>query len=163
MSAATKATKQRGNNVKRRGNPDKIKGQGFHTNPERINRKGRPQKWYSNLVDTGYTRSQINDCISSMIAATPAELEKVRKNPGAKFTALEIAVSAVVLKSIKNGEIRDIEILLARVHGGPNTKVALDIGLNARSNKRIFIPHNNRDEKEIIPLNAEESKAVTKT
>ena len=25
-----------------RGNPNKIKGQGFHTNPERINKKGRP-------------------------------------------------------------------------------------------------------------------------
>jgi hypothetical protein len=26
-----------------RGNPDKIKGQGFHTNPERINKEGRPK------------------------------------------------------------------------------------------------------------------------
>jgi hypothetical protein len=39
------------------GNPKAIEGQGFHTNPERINKEGRPRKYVSLLKEQGYKLS----------------------------------------------------------------------------------------------------------
>lgn len=155
VATKTKAKQRKNSGKAKRHGLDNLKGNTFRDKPERINKKGRPLKIYSQFADQGYTRSQINDCISAMIGLPVAELKTIQKSTSPKYTALEKVVSSVLVKSFKDGAIRDVEVLLARVHGGPNTRVALDIGLNARTNKRIYIPDNGRDTKDIIQLNPE--------
>lgn len=161
MVKATKP-KQRSNSAKANQMKGLI-GNTFRDKPERINRKGRPTKIYSQMAELGYSRSQVNDTFMTMFALSLKELRLIRNSISEKYTAVEKTVASVILKAFKNGEIRDMETLMARVFGGPNTKIALDIGLTAKANKKIFIPHNGRDEKEIIELGANDQKQITST
>jgi len=85
--------KQRGNNVGK-GNAGKykyLKGQGFNTNPERINKKGRPPKLIHHIVEElkekGYqpvTETQIIDAYQMLLQLPKAgvsEIERDEKKP----------------------------------------------------------------------------------
>ena len=104
--------KQRQSNARRKnnGNPDKIKGQGFHTNPERINKKGRPRKLWKDIANdlrangvVNITESEIVDTYSALLQATDDELKKILKAPSTP------KMFKIVIKHI--GGRRDIEML----------------------------------------------------
>lgn len=102
-------------------NPKSIAGQGFHTNPERINKEGRPRKYVSLLKEQGYKLSEINDGIQVLMSMTPNELKEVEKNPNA--TALELTVAKAILKSMSNGSLYSMDTLMNRVYGKPKEQV----------------------------------------
>ena len=106
-------------------NPKAIEGQGFHTNPERINREGRPRKYVSLLKDSGYKLSEINDTIQSMMAMDLDELKQVWDNP--KATILEKTIANAMKKSLEKGSLYSLETLLTRVYGKPKEQVDMNV------------------------------------
>ena len=106
-------------------NPKAIEGQGFHTNPERINREGRPRKYVSLLKDSGYKLSEINDTIQSMMAMDLEELKQVWDNP--KATILEKTIANAMKKSLEKGSLYSLETLLTRVYGKPKEQVDMNV------------------------------------
>ena len=107
------------------GNPKAIEGQGFHTNPERINREGRPRKYVSLLKDSGYKLAEINDTIQSMMAMDLEELKQVWDNP--KATILEKTIANAMKKSLEKGSLYSLETLLTRVYGKPKEQVDMNV------------------------------------
>jgi len=105
-------------------NPKNIQGQGFHTNPERINKGGRPRKYVSALKEQGYKASEVNDAIQVLMSMTIEELKDVYNNPQA--TVLEKTVASAIRKSIEKGSLYSIETLLTRVYGKPKEQVDLN-------------------------------------
>lgn len=102
-------------------NPENIANQGFHTNPERINRKGRPRKLAVQLKAQGYNLSEINDTLMVLLSLTVDELKKVHDNPDS--TVLEKAVANAIYNSIKKGSLWNIETILTRALGRPKEMV----------------------------------------
>jgi hypothetical protein len=103
------------------GNPKAIEGQGFHTNPERINREGRPRKYVSLLKEQGYKLSEINDSIQALMSMDEEELRTVSLNDAA--TVLEKTVAKAMLKSLSNGSLFSLDTLLTRVYGKPKEQM----------------------------------------
>lgn len=106
------------------GNPKAIEGQGFHTNPERINREGRPRKYVSLLKEQGYKLAEINDTIQSMMAMDLEELKQVWDNP--KATILEKTIANAMKKSLEKGSLYSLETLLTRVYGKPKEQMDIN-------------------------------------
>ncbi len=105
-------------------NPKSIEGQGFHTNPERINRDGRPRKYVSLLKEQGYKLSEINDSIQAMMAMDLEELKQVWDNP--KATVLEKTIAHAMRKSLEKGSLYSLETLLTRVYGKPKEQMDIN-------------------------------------
>lgn len=103
------------------GNPKAIEGQGFHTNPERINREGRPRKYVSLLKEQGYKLSEINDSIQALMSMDEEELKSVSTND--KATVLEKTIAKAILKSMSNGSLYSLDTLLTRVYGKPKEQM----------------------------------------
>jgi hypothetical protein len=103
------------------GNPKAIEGQGFHTNPERINREGRPRKYVSLLKEQGYKLSEINDSIQALMSMDEEELKSVSTND--KATVLEKTIAKAILKSMGNGSLYSLDTLLTRVYGKPKEQM----------------------------------------
>ena len=91
-------------------------GKGQSGNPN-----GRPKKWVSSLSESGYKRSEVNDCILVMMAMNMEELKDAYENPNA--TALEKTVAGAIRKSITKGSLYSIETLLDRVLGKPKESI----------------------------------------
>lgn len=104
-------------------NPKSIKGQGFHTHPERINRKGRPKKYVTTLKNLGYKLSEINDTIQVMLVLDIDELKKIILEP--KSTILEKTIANAMLHSLKKGSLYSVETLLSRVYGKPKEQTQI--------------------------------------
>ena len=110
------------------GNPN-IQNQGkkFTKNDTRINKKGRPRKWITEIKDQGYALSEITDAIQVLISLDVEQLQEIRNNP--KSTVLEITISAAIIKSIQRGDLDSIETLITRVFGKPREKLEADINI----------------------------------
>lgn len=93
--------------AKKGGNPQNFKGKGFHTNPERINKKGAPKK----LPE-----------LDALLAEVLGE-EKDGK------TAAEAILSAIRLKAVK-GDVRAAEMLMDRAYGKAKQQIDLDVNKN---------------------------------
>ena len=102
-------------------NIQNIKGKGFESHPERINKNGRPRKYVSVLKDAGYRLSEINDTIQNMMAMDMDELKEVFDNP--KATILEKTIATAMVKSLKKGSLYSIDTLLNRVYGKPKEQI----------------------------------------
>jgi hypothetical protein len=129
---------------RRPGNPN-IQNQGkrFVKGDTRINRKGRPRKWISEMKDSGYTLSEITDAIQVLISLEPIKLEEIRNNP--QSTVLEITIASAVLRSIERGELDSIETLITRVYGKPKQEVDAKIEI---TNHVIKLKFGNTEESE---------------
>lgn len=103
------------------GNPKNLEGQGFHTNPERINKEGRPRKYVSLLKEQGYKLSEINDSIQALMSMDEEELKSVSTND--KATVLEKTIAKAILKSMSNGSLYSLDTLLTRVYGKPKEQM----------------------------------------
>jgi hypothetical protein len=84
-------------------------------------KNGRPRKWISELKDSGYKSSEVNDCILVMLSMTIEELADVYKNP--KATILEKTVANALKRSLEKGSLYSIETLLSRAVGKPKESV----------------------------------------
>lgn len=92
-------------------NPDSIRGQGFHTHPERINRKGRPPK------------KNLSDILKAMLE----EKIEVKMEDGTKEKKefREVLVRNLIQKASK-GDIRAIQEIFDRVEGKSKQAIELD-------------------------------------
>jgi len=106
--------------------PENIANQGFHTNPERINKNGRPRKFISTLKEQGYKLSEINDTLMALLSMDMKELKEAFENP--KATVLEKAVAGAIKKSIEKGSLYNIETIITRAMGKPKEQVDLTSG-----------------------------------
>lgn len=88
---------------------------------EVANPYGRPKKFITILKDYGYSLSQINDCILSLLILTESDL--VMMSNDANVTILESTVAGALVKSKKNGSLYSLETLLTRVYGKPKEQV----------------------------------------
>jgi hypothetical protein len=104
---------------------DNIKGQGFHTHPERINKSGRPKKYVTLLREQGYTMYEINCTIQVMLQMNLDELKDVWDNKNS--TSLEKTIAAAIKKGIEKGSLYSIETLLTRVYGKPKETAELKL------------------------------------
>ena len=118
---------------------DNLKGKGFHSNPENINKNGRPRKYVSLLKENGYKLSEINDTIQSMMSMNVDELKSVWDDDNA--TILEKTIARAMRKSLESGSLYSIETLLTRVYGKPKEQSEVDL----KSDSTIvvkFMPYN---------------------
>lgn len=92
--------------AKAKGNPENFKGKGFHTNPERINKKGRPK-----------------------LPSLQEEMAKLLSEEKNGMNALSIILKILERESLK-GNIRAIELLLKRAypeHKQEEVKTSLEL------------------------------------
>jgi hypothetical protein len=85
------------------------------------NPNGRPRKWVSQLRDSGYKLSEVNDAIQVIMQMTLDELKEVWDNKNS--TVLEKTIAGAVKKSIEKGSLYSIETLLTRVYGKPKEQM----------------------------------------
>ena len=85
------------------------------------NPNGRPRKWISELKESGYKSSEVNDCILVMLSMTLEELADVYKNP--KATILEKTVANALKRSLEKGSLYSLETLLSRAVGKPKESI----------------------------------------
>ena len=105
------------------------------------NPNGRPRKWISQLKESGYKQSEINDCILVMLSMTLDELAEVYKNP--KATIMEKTVANALKKSLEKGSLYSIDTLLNRAVGKP--KESIDHTTNGEALKEIQVTIVNAD------------------
>jgi hypothetical protein len=90
---------------------------------ETNNPNGRPRKWISNIKDTGYKVSEVNDCIQVLLSMTEDELSEVSEIHHA--TVLEKTIAAALKKGMEEGSLHVIETLLSRTYGKPKEQAAI--------------------------------------
>jgi hypothetical protein len=93
------------------------------------NPNGRPRKYVSLLVESGYKKSEINDTIQAMLSMTMEELKSVFDNKEA--TILEKTIANAMRKSLEKGSLYSIETLISRVHGQPKQEIQSDISISS--------------------------------
>lgn len=86
-------------------NPDNIKGQGFHTDPDRINKAGRPPG------------RSITSILKDLLEGT------IKNASGEVKTRAEVLALTLLEKGIKGKDLRAIEQILDRTEGKPLQKV----------------------------------------
>jgi hypothetical protein len=84
-------------------------------------KNGRPRKWISELKESGYKSSEVNDCILVMLSMTLEELADVYKNP--KATILEKTVANALKRSLEKGSLYSLDTLLNRAVGKPKESI----------------------------------------
>ena len=85
------------------------------------NPNGRPKKYTTTLIQSGYKLSEINDVIQSMLKMDLDGLRDVWQNP--KATVLEKTIANALKRSLEKGSLYSIETLLSRVYGKPKESV----------------------------------------
>jgi hypothetical protein len=101
------------------------------------NPNGRPRKYVSLLKEQGYSLSEVNDCIQSMMAMTIEELAEVFKNPDA--TILEKTIANAMKKSLEKGSLYSMETLLTRVYGKPKEQQEIKQQTNISGELKITV------------------------
>ena len=108
------------------------------------NPEGRPKKIYSQFKEQGYKLAQINDTYMAMIGLHLDELEKIKGDKDGKYTALEMVVASSLIKSIKDGQMRELETLMNRAHGFPkqsvdqSSSIKLEVNTSEEDAKKLY-------------------------
>lgn len=101
-------------------NPQNILGQGFHTNPERINKDGRPRKIYTVLKESGYTKDDIRDAFAEIGWQNEADIDEIL-NDESKPMILRLIAKAFK-RGTEKGDFRYVSEILQHVVGKPTEK-----------------------------------------
>jgi antitoxin (DNA-binding transcriptional repressor) of toxin-antitoxin stability system len=88
---------------------------------ERINLQGRPQKLITQMKEIGYTKSQVEETMLSMLSLSRKELEKIDK--GEEYTIMERTIAGALLKGHDKNSLFNLEMLLTRSQGKPKETI----------------------------------------
>ena len=85
------------------------------------NPNGRPKKLISQLKEIGYTKTQVEDTILTMLTMTRKELEQIDKDD--QFTILERIIAGTLVKSHDKNSLFNLELLLTRSQGNKSHQI----------------------------------------
>jgi hypothetical protein len=85
------------------------------------NPAGRKRKFVTEMKDSGYKLTEINDTIQALLACTMEELKEVYESPRA--TILERSVAGALRRSFETRSLHSIETLLTRSFGAPKETI----------------------------------------
>jgi hypothetical protein len=88
---------------------------------QRINLQGRPQKLITQMKDIGYTKTQVEETMLSMLSLSRKELEKIDK--GDEYTIMERTIAGALLKGHDKNSLFNLEMLLTRSQGKPKETI----------------------------------------
>jgi len=101
-------------------NPESLKGKGFDTNPQNINKKGRPKNIYNILRQSGYSSDDIKTVFQEFAWMTISQLNEIYKDPN-QPTIMRTAANQYYL-AFSKGNWDKIEKLMLHVLGPPRPK-----------------------------------------
>ena len=87
----------------------------------RINLQGRPRKLITQMKDIGYTKTQVEETMLSMLSLSRKELEKIDK--GDEYTIMERTIAGALLKGHDKNSLFNLEMLLTRSQGKPKETI----------------------------------------
>jgi hypothetical protein len=88
---------------------------------ERRYMEGRPKKLITQMKDIGYTKTQVEETMLSMLSLSRKELEKIDK--GDEFTIMERTIAGALLKGHDKNSLFNLEMLLTRSQGKPKETI----------------------------------------
>ena len=88
---------------------------------ERINLQGRPQKLITQMKEIGYTKTQVEETMLSMLSLSRKELEKIDR--GDEYTIMERTIAGALLKGHDKNSLFNLEMLLTRSQGKPKETI----------------------------------------
>jgi tmRNA-binding protein len=87
----------------------------------RINLQGRPRKLITQMKDIGYTKTQVEETMLSMLSLSRKELEKIDK--GDEYTIMERTIAGALLKGHDKNSLFNLEMLLTLSQGKPKETI----------------------------------------
>ena len=88
---------------------------------ERRHMQGRPQKLITQMKEIGYTKSQVEETMLSMLSLGRKELEKIDK--GDEYTIMERTIAGALLRGHDKNSLFNLEMLLTRSQGKPKETI----------------------------------------
>jgi hypothetical protein len=82
---------------------------------------GRPKKLITLMKDIGYTKTQVEETMLSMLSLSRKELEKIDK--GDEYTIMERTIAGALLKGHDKNSLFNLEMLLTRSQGKPKETI----------------------------------------
>ncbi len=104
----------------RNGGTLKVPEKGETNNPN-----GRPKKLVTLMKEVGYTKSQVEQTMVTMMGLSRKELEKIDK--GEEYTILERTIAGALLRGHDKNSLFNLEMLLSRSQGKPKETVDQNI------------------------------------
>jgi len=97
---------------------------GTLTRPDKgevLNPNGRPKKLVTLMKEIGYTKSQVEETMLSMLSLSRKELEKIDR--GDEYTIMERTIAGALLKGHDKNSLFNLEMLLTRSQGKPKETI----------------------------------------
>jgi hypothetical protein len=97
---------------------------GTLTRPDKgevLNPNGRPKKLITLMKEIGYTKSQVEETMLSMLSLGRKELEKIDR--GDDYTIMERTIAGALLKGHDKNSLFNLEMLLTRSQGKPKETI----------------------------------------
>ena len=88
---------------------------------ERRNLQGRPAKLITQMKEIGYTKTQVEETMLSMLSLSRKELEKIDR--GDEYTIMERTIAGALLKGHDKNSLFNLEMLLTRSQGKPKETI----------------------------------------
>ena len=88
---------------------------------ERRHLQGRPQKLITQMKEIGYTKSQVEETMLSMLSLSRKELEKIDR--GDEYTIMERTIAGALLRGHDKNSLFNLEMLLTRSQGKPKETI----------------------------------------
>lgn len=79
------------------------------------NPNGRPKRIISKFVADGYTKSEISNLITQLLALSLDQLEEISKDK--QSTSLEASIASAIIKDYKKGSLDIVETIISRRYG----------------------------------------------
>lgn len=97
---------------------------GTLTRPDKgevMNPNGRPKKLITLMKEIGYTKTQVEETMLSMLSLSRKELEKIDK--GDEYTIMERTIAGALIKGHDKNSLFNLEMLLTRSQGKPKETI----------------------------------------
>ena len=82
---------------------------------------GRPQKLITQMKEIGYTKTQVEETMLSMLSLSRKELEKIDRAD--EYTIMERTIAGALLKGHDKNSLFNLEMLLTRSQGKPKETI----------------------------------------
>jgi hypothetical protein len=83
--------------------------------------EGRPKKLITQMKGIGYTKTQVEETMLSMLSLSRKELEKIDR--GDEYTIMERTIAGALLKGHDKNSLFNLEMLLTRSQGKPKETI----------------------------------------